>query len=596
MTLGLVAVASRTGMADDTPLRRDVGSYFILASRAITIDELFLPDACNVGVDCPSASGPTCGILRVLGSIFAGSGSQIAADAAFFRGPGSSVAQLFADQVPDPLGLVVDVPGPRPGGAGAFRPPIVGDLDGDGRTSCDDHCRLDAGDIGRACGLPDPFPACDAQGAVPVSSATDCPVNIVDEDPGNGICDLPPGVYGNLNVATFGHLRLRPGDYVFCNVTVGRNATVETSGAHVLIAESGSMSVLTGSIVGSGQLGCSGLTLFAAGRGQVSLGKRNAFIGRLCAPESAIDLGDGNTLIGQFIGATVESRGRNFAGCCVGVCGDGVVDGGEICDPFASGDQCAPGSSCNDDCECEVVCGDGQIGEAEVCDPGAAAPTCPLGTSCNDDCTTCETACGDGQIGGTEICDPGAPATTCPLGTSCTNDCTACTAVCGDGVVADSEICDPPGTGASCGEDAVCGSSCDQCLACPTTTPIPPEGGTAHGTTSGASKLGSGCATTAAAPESTFSWIPAVSGDAVLETCGNETNFDTVLSVHDETCAGPERACNDDACGTGSRVVVPVVAGRQYVIVVDGYGTDAGRFALTIIPPANVLHEHAKTE
>ncbi|MEZ6015032.1 MAG: hypothetical protein R3F49_07965 [Planctomycetota bacterium] len=57
----------------------------------------------------------------------------------------------------------------------------------------------------------------------------------------------------------------------------------------------------------------------------------------------------------------------------------------------------------------------------------------------------------------------------------------------------------------------------------------------------------------------------------VVETC--DTQFDTTVEVHVGGCAPqPTVACNDDGCGSASRVVVPsVVAGQSYVVRVGGY-------------------------
>jgi hypothetical protein len=64
---------------------------------------------------------------------------------------------------------------------------------------------------------------------------------------------------------------------------------------------------------------------------------------------------------------------------------------------------------------------------------------------------------------------------------------------------------------------------------------------------------------------------------------------------HGNCAAGPDVACNDDTqtCPTsepstyhGSRITPTVTAGQTYYIVVDGYGTGAGAFRLTVEPPS----------
>jgi hypothetical protein len=123
-------------------------------------------------------------------------------------------------------------------------------------------------------------------------------------------------------------------------------------------------------------------------------------------------------------------------------------------------------------------------------------------------------------------------------------------------------------------------------------TTIPPKGGIFFDTTSGASRLSGPCGASALAPEKVFAFTPTVSGTAVFETCGERTKFDTVLSVRDGDCvAGTFVGCNDDFCAiadgslSGSRVELQVTALHTYTIVVDGYGTASGDFALTVIPP-----------
>jgi hypothetical protein len=65
-------------------------------------------------------------------------------------------------------------------------------------------------------------------------------------------------------------------------------------------------------------------------------------------------------------------------------------------------------------------------------------------------------------------------------------------------------------------------------------------------------------------------WTPAASGLATVDTCGSE--FATALAVYGGDPAGLRHVASDDAgaCGGGSMVVFPVVAGRTYWIAVDG--------------------------
>src|SRR6185369_15075191 len=125
---------------------------------------------------------------------------------------------------------------------------------------------------------------------------------------------------------------------------------------------------------------------------------------------------------------------------------------------------------------------------------------------------------------------------------------------------------------------------------CANTTVIPAEGGTLTGTTSGASTLAGSCGTSGVSPEKVFRWTAPRTGTATLRTCGNSTNYDSVLYVRQGTCTGSEVACNDDTCDVnglthkGSRLSVAVTAGRTYYVTVDGYNGARGNYALAVSP------------
>lgn len=333
---------------------------------------------------------------------------------------------------------------------------------------------------------------------------------------------------------------------------------------------------------------------------------------------------------------SVCTLGASFF-CDCPSCGDGTVDPGEICDPGLA-ESCEAGTSCVGCAECAVVCGDGVVGTGEACDTAAPGSCGPNG-SCRPDCTACA-LCGDGTTEAPEHCDPPG-ALVCPgddAGTSlacgaecrcpatCAHDvcteggpispsCSACAdqvcgvlpeccvsewsslcvlaantlcaagtcPVCGDGVLASGEVCDPGLPAGGCPAGTTCNESCTACAECPPTDgTIPAEGGVVSGSTIGGSNVVPvSCGSNTASAERTFTWTPDRSGMAVIDTCGPR-DYDTILSVRTGTCAGPELACNDDACDLGSRIVMPVVAGETYVIVVDGYGGDAGQFTLQV--------------
>jgi cysteine-rich repeat protein len=150
------------------------------------------------------------------------------------------------------------------------------------------------------------------------------------------------------------------------------------------------------------------------------------------------------------------------------MCGDGAVQGGELCDDGAlnslygacapvcvpsycgdgfpgPGEGCDDGNDIDDDAcrrSCERPrCGDGVLQGDELCDDADASE--------DDSCTTrcAPPSCGDGILSAPEQCDLGelnAPAGHCSL--ECAD------ATCGDGVVQPGEACEPPTAGC----DATC--------------------------------------------------------------------------------------------------------------------------------------------
>jgi hypothetical protein len=77
------------------------------------------------------------------------------------------------------------------------------------------------------------------------------------------------------------------------------------------------------------------------------------------------------------------------------VCGNGVVDAGETCDPTVTPPGCAVGGACLPDCRCIVAglpaCGDGTWSAFEACDASATPSGCAAGESCTA-CERCDPA------------------------------------------------------------------------------------------------------------------------------------------------------------------------------------------------------------
>ncbi|HVJ18687.1 MAG TPA: DUF4215 domain-containing protein, partial [Polyangiaceae bacterium] len=98
------------------------------------------------------------------------------------------------------------------------------------------------------------------------------------------------------------------------------------------------------------------------------------------------------------------------------VCGDGILEGTEVCDNGTANSDTLP-NSCRSTCKL-AGCGDGVIDTGEVCDSGAANSDTVAG-ACR---TTCQPArCGDGVVDTGEQCDDANMVDA----DTCRNDCTA---------------------------------------------------------------------------------------------------------------------------------------------------------------------------
>jgi len=89
------------------------------------------------------------------------------------------------------------------------------------------------------------------------------------------------------------------------------------------------------------------------------------------------------------------------------------------------------------------------------------------------------------------------------------------------------------------------------------------------------------------APDVVYVYVPATDGMVSISLCGS--SFDTILEVQEG--AGVSIACNDDFCGLQSEIqFLPVTAGTTYYIIVDGYDTACGSYAITVMGPTCSLH------
>jgi hypothetical protein len=108
------------------------------------------------------------------------------------------------------------------------------------------------------------------------------------------------------------------------------------------------------------------------------------------------------------------------------VCGDGIIQQGEQCDPPHQGPD---GLQCGANCQL-LTCGNGVIDPGEQCDPPKSSGTAPL---CSQTCQI--PTCGNGVIDPGETCDP-------PTASVCDANCQSIPSVCGDDIVEPGEQCD----------------------------------------------------------------------------------------------------------------------------------------------------------
>ncbi|MEZ4321443.1 MAG: hypothetical protein R3F61_28485 [Myxococcota bacterium] len=80
-----------------------------------------------------------------------------------------------------------------------------------------------------------------------------------------------------------------------------------------------------------------------------------------------------------------------------------------------------------------------------------------------------------------------------------------------------------------------------------------------------------------------FRWVAPADGSYRIDTRGSL--FDTVLSVREPCTDLFLIECNDDTFGLRSRVFLDAVAGEEYLIVVDGFGSNCGLYQLNITAP-----------
>lgn len=141
----------------------------------------------------------------------------------------------------------------------------------------------------------------------------------------------------------------------------------------------------------------------------------------------------GNGVVEPALGETCDWK--NDPTCpldCTKVCGDGIAEGDEACDPLPLNPVACipPGEVGKVACTARVQeCGDGYVTGTEACDGTKGPNQLPLtnGDTCKADCTGINViSCGDGVTGGTEQCDAGTGTNAAPVqapSRTCANQC-----------------------------------------------------------------------------------------------------------------------------------------------------------------------------
>ena len=200
-----------------------------------------------------------------------------------------------------------------------------------------------------------------------------------------------------------------------------------------------------------------------------------------------------------------DCDGAADEGCGGSVCGDGLIQAGEVCDDSntTSGDGCTatcavePGYQCAGApsvCTPMAWCGNGVLEEGEACDDfnntdgDGCREACLVeaGYQCVSEPSVCAPVCGDGLIRPFEVCDDfnttegDGCASYCGVeqGYQCAGEPSVCAPVCGDGLILAGETCDDLNTTEGDG----CTSTCAveegyQCAGVPSVcTPICGDG------------------------------------------------------------------------------------------------------------------------
>lgn len=120
---------------------------------------------------------------------------------------------------------------------------------------------------------------------------------------------------------------------------------------------------------------------------------------------------------------------------------------------------------------------------------------------------------------------------------------------------------------------------------CALAVPIPALPFADTGTTVGhLNDYDAACPATSAAADVVYALQPSADVQVDISLCHAGTAYDTKLYVYQNLCQGVPLACNDEACPGHKSVLagLQLTGGVTYFIVIDGYGTQAGPYELTV--------------
>ena len=270
------------------PLNRSLGAYCIFAQEGLSLKNIKIDSACNVGVNCAQPTpNSACGRADFANPMFA-TGSQLASDAVTFNAPGGVLWQLFTNHPFNTANVTINDPPVT-----TFATPIIA-------GTCDPGCVPHPDAIATFCKIPSPFPAC-------------CPGNPVTVASGATV-NLAPGCYGTITVANGGTLNLSAGAYDICDFAAAQRTVITGSGTVINLADSGSFAVGNDSMFGKQQ--CGDFTVLIEGQGDFNLGRRVQFAGQVCGPNASLHLGHSANLVGQFIGLQVFANHDDTLTAC----------------------------------------------------------------------------------------------------------------------------------------------------------------------------------------------------------------------------------------------------------------------------------------